>query len=88
MVLQLNEVHLFPLRRYRNLHLRPPETSIEPLAALQKDVSQAMQPHIPSQKERYPRQRPRSPQGRSSPLREKRPQRPQRPQKPPATRKK
>lgn len=56
MVLQLNEVHLFPLRRYRNLHLRPPEASIEPLAALQKDVSQAMQPHIPSEKERQPRQ--------------------------------
>lgn len=72
MVLQLNEVHLFPLRRYRNLHLRPPEACIEPLAALQKDVNQAMQPHIPSQKVRNPRQRSRSPQ-------EERPQRPQRP---------
>ena len=83
MVLQLNEVHLFPLRRYRNLHLRPPEACIEPLAALQKDVSQAMQPHIPSQEERDVRRRSRSPQGQSSAPQEERSQRPQRPQRPP-----
>lgn len=44
----LCETHLFPLRKYRNVHLRPDRASGAPLLALQRDVADAAAPHMPT----------------------------------------